>query len=251
MNGFKAPKIEYFTVSPILIVLGVAVLGVLVEAFVPRGPAATPCRSCSRSSGSSPRFVTAVMVFLDLQPGSDTPKRGKVVAMGALAVDGPALFCWLLVLVLAVLSVLLFAERHLEGGVTSFAGQAAALPGHRGRARGVDQGPRAHRGLPADDVRGLGHADVPGVQRPAHHVRRARGALAAAVPALRAGPSPSPAQPGSGDEVLPARCVQLRLLRLRHRARLRLRRLDGLRADRRGRRQPGAAAAPSCSAASR
>src|SRR5207342_426684 len=57
------------------------------------------------------------------------PKRGKVTAMGALAVDGPALFCWMLVLVLALLSVLLFAERHLEGGVTSFAGQAAALPG--------------------------------------------------------------------------------------------------------------------------
>ena len=30
---------------------------------------------------------------------------------------------------LAILSVLLFAERHLEGGVLSFAGQAAALPG--------------------------------------------------------------------------------------------------------------------------
>ena len=38
VNGFEAPTIEYFTVSPILIVLGVAVLGVLVEAFVPRAP---------------------------------------------------------------------------------------------------------------------------------------------------------------------------------------------------------------------
>ena len=51
------------------------------------------------------------------------------MAEGALAVDGPAVFCWLLILVLAVLSVLLFAERDLEGGVLSFAGQAAALPG--------------------------------------------------------------------------------------------------------------------------
>ncbi len=32
-------------------------------------------------------------------------------------------------LVLSLLSVLLFAERQLEGGVTAFAGQAAALPG--------------------------------------------------------------------------------------------------------------------------
>ena len=36
MTKFEAPTIEYFTVSPILIVLGVAVLGVLIEAFAPR-----------------------------------------------------------------------------------------------------------------------------------------------------------------------------------------------------------------------
>ena len=35
MNGFDAPKIEYFTVSPILIVLGVVVV-VLGLRFVPR-----------------------------------------------------------------------------------------------------------------------------------------------------------------------------------------------------------------------
>ena len=158
--------------------------------------------------------------------------------MGALAVDGPALFCWLLVLVLSVLSVLLFAERHLEGGVTLLRRSGRGAPRHRGGARGLDQGPRAHRGLPADDVRGRRHADVPGGQRPADHVRGARGPLAAALPALWPGPSAPAAQPGSGDEVLPARCVQLRLLRLRHRAGLRVRRVDGLRRDRPGRRQP-------------
>ena len=36
MTGFEAPHIEYLTVSPILIVLGVAVIGVLIEAFAPR-----------------------------------------------------------------------------------------------------------------------------------------------------------------------------------------------------------------------
>ena len=74
-------------------------------------------------------FVMAAIIFERLDPGAADPKVGKVVAEGALAVDGPAVFCWLLVLVLAVLSVLLFAERDLEGGVLSFAGQAAALPG--------------------------------------------------------------------------------------------------------------------------
>ncbi len=128
MNEFVAPKIEYFTVSPILIVLGVAVIGVLIEAFAPRGRRYL-IQVVLALLGLAAAFVTTAIVFGRLNPGSDEPKGGKVVAMGALAVDGPALFCWLLVLVLAVLSVLLFAERHLEGGVTSFAGQAAALPG--------------------------------------------------------------------------------------------------------------------------
>ena len=153
MNGFDAPKIEYFTVSPILIVLGVAVLGVLVEAFVPRGRRYF-VQVVLSLLGLVAAIVTAVMVFVDLNPGSNSPKSGKVVAVGALAVDGPALFCWLLVLGPRFLSVLLFAERHLEGGVTSFAGSGRGAARHRGRARGVDQGARAHRGLPADDVRG-------------------------------------------------------------------------------------------------
>jgi NADH-quinone oxidoreductase subunit N len=128
VNDFVAPKIEYFTVSPILIVLGVAVVGVLIEALAPRARRYLLQMTLSLI-GLAAAIVTTVMVFARLNPRSDEPKGGKVVAMGALAVDGPALFCWLLILVLAVLSVLLFGERRLEGGVTSFAGQAAALPG--------------------------------------------------------------------------------------------------------------------------
>ncbi len=128
MTGFEAPKIEYFTLSPILIVLGVAVLGVLIEALAPRGRRYL-VQVVLALAGLVAAFVTATVVFVRLDPSSATPKLGKVTAMGALAVDGPALFCWLLVLILGALSVLLFAERQLEGGVTSFAGQAAALPG--------------------------------------------------------------------------------------------------------------------------
>jgi NADH-quinone oxidoreductase subunit N len=128
MNGFDAPKIEYFTVSPILIVLGVAVLGVLIEAFLPRGRRYL-LQVLVALAGLVAAIVTTVIVFTRLNPGSDEPKVGKVVAEGALAADGPALFCWLLVLALSVLAVLLFAERRLESGVLSFAGQAAALPG--------------------------------------------------------------------------------------------------------------------------
>ncbi|MCW2809002.1 MAG: nuoN [Marmoricola sp.] len=139
MNGFQAPKIEYFTVSPILIVLGVAVLGVLIEAFVPRARRYV-VQVVLAMAGLIAAIVTSVMVFSRLNPGSDSPKGGSIVAEGALAVDGPALFCWLLLLVLALLAVMLFAERRLEGGVTSFAGQAAALPGTEAERQASTQG---------------------------------------------------------------------------------------------------------------
>ena len=57
--------------------------------------------------------------------------------------DGPTVFIWGALLVLSVISVLLFAERHLDGGVTAFAGQAAALPGteaeRQASTRGLEQ----------------------------------------------------------------------------------------------------------------
>ena len=61
---------------------------------------------------------------------------------GTLAVDGPSVFIWGLVLLFALGGVLLFAERRLEGGVSAFAGQAAALPGteaeREASTRGLD-----------------------------------------------------------------------------------------------------------------
>ncbi len=128
MTAFKAPSIDYFSISPVLIALGVAVVGVLVEAFLPRTRRYVVQVGLS-VVGLVAAFVMTIVIFDRLHPGAHNPKSGSVEAMGALAVDGPALFCWLLVLVLALLSVLLFAERTLEGGVTAFAGQAAALPG--------------------------------------------------------------------------------------------------------------------------
>ena len=95
MNGFDAPKIEYFTVSPILIVLAFAVLGVLVEAFAPRGRRYL-AQVVLSLVGLVAATVTTVMVFARLNPTADEPKNGKVVAMGALVADGPARF-WRLV----------------------------------------------------------------------------------------------------------------------------------------------------------
>jgi NADH-quinone oxidoreductase subunit N len=128
MTHFTAPHIEYSQLAPVLIVLGVATLGVLVEAFVPRERRYL-AQVTLAVLGSVAALVDTFWVFGKLNPWHGTAQPGHVIAEGALAVDGPTLVCWILVLGFAVMGVLLFAERRLEGGVTAFAGQASALPG--------------------------------------------------------------------------------------------------------------------------
>ena len=125
---FQKPSIEYSLLSPMLIIFGVAIVGVLVEAFAPRERRYL-LQSVLAVLGIVGALVATVIVGLNLEPRAGGLGQGSVSAMGAIAVDGPAIFIWGTLLVLSLISVLLFAERQLEGGVLSFAGQAAALPG--------------------------------------------------------------------------------------------------------------------------
>jgi NADH-quinone oxidoreductase subunit N len=125
---FTAPHLEYSQLAPVLIILAVATIGVLVEAAVPRAQRYL-VQTVLAIVGMLVALGDTFWVFGKLHPWSGTAHLGHVVAQGSLSVDGPAVFCWILVLVFSLLSVLLFAERRLEGGVTAFAGQASALPG--------------------------------------------------------------------------------------------------------------------------
>ncbi len=141
---FSKPTIEYAQLWPILVVFGVACLGVVVEAFVPRER-----RYLTQAGLAVAGLVVALggSVYVgtdlkELKTAGDVVARGKLAAEGTLAVDGPSLFIWGLVLVFAIGGVLLFAERRLEAGVSAFAGQAAALPGteaeREASTRGLD-----------------------------------------------------------------------------------------------------------------
>jgi NADH-quinone oxidoreductase subunit N len=137
-----APSIGYTNLSPMLIVFGVAVLGVMVEAFVAR-ERRYAVQTLLAVAGLVAALVATVMVAADLPEVGDGLGRGVVEAEGTVAVDGPTVFIWGLLLILSLLGVLTFAERRLEAGVTAFAGQASALPGteaeREASTRGLEQ----------------------------------------------------------------------------------------------------------------
>ncbi|MEV6773394.1 NADH-quinone oxidoreductase subunit NuoN [Nocardia sp. NPDC051030] len=130
-----APSIEYRDLAPMLIVFGVAVAGVLVEAFAPR----------------SSRYVIQLILGLGgmgVALGAVIGLRGtnETAVVGAVAVDGVTLFLQGTILVVSMLGLLFIAERradrmpvHREGpgtwsltasrGVDAFAPQAASMPG--------------------------------------------------------------------------------------------------------------------------
>lgn len=139
------PTIDWAELSPLAVVLGAALLGVLIEAFVPRARRGS-LQVVLTVVGFLGALVATVLVGLDLPEHADGAARGILAGAGTLAIDGPAVFLWGLLLVVGVLGALLFAETRLEAGVPAFAGQAAAMPGSEGEREA------AHRGLAHTEV---------------------------------------------------------------------------------------------------
>ncbi len=105
-----------------------ACLGVIVEAFVPRERRYL-VQTVLAGAGLIAALVGTILIARNLEVLGDGAARGLIDVEGTLAIDGPTVFLWGIILVFALGGVLLFAERRLEGGVSAFAGQAAALPG--------------------------------------------------------------------------------------------------------------------------
>jgi NADH-quinone oxidoreductase subunit N len=136
----QAPTIEYTQLAPVLIVIGAAVLGILVEAFVPRRGRyhAQLFLSCVALAAGFAAVVALAM------SGYATTEAG-IAAEGALAVDGPALFLQGVILLVGLVAAFTFAERRLDpvahgNRVDSFAAQAASVPGSEGEKAAVKAG---------------------------------------------------------------------------------------------------------------
>lgn len=128
------PSIEYHLLSPMLIVFGVAVVGVLVEAFAPYR-----YRYRAQLLLTFAGLITALVAVLLLSGTHAT------AAVDAVAVDGVALFLQGTLLLVSILAVAFLAERvpaprsgpgtwhraaaTAERGMNAFTPQASAIPG--------------------------------------------------------------------------------------------------------------------------
>jgi NADH-quinone oxidoreductase subunit N len=117
-DSIQTPSISYSGLLPVLIVLGAATVGVLVEAFVPE-----PSR-WGAQTGVALVGLVAALVSVVVVAGTN-----ELTADSAIAIDGPALFLQGTLLVLGLMSTLLLAERSVDVGGGAFVAQAAVVAG--------------------------------------------------------------------------------------------------------------------------
>ncbi|MBO4205728.1 NADH-quinone oxidoreductase subunit NuoN [Micromonospora echinofusca] len=127
MTELKLPSIDYAALAPILIMLGAALVGVLIEAFVPRR------LRHAVQLGAALLAVLAALYFV-----VDNAGERQITIGGAIAVDGPTLFLQGAILVLAAMALLLIGERSIERG-GAFVAQAAVVAGSEDDRRQAEE----------------------------------------------------------------------------------------------------------------
>ena len=120
-TDISAPSIAYAAVLPILLVLGAACVGVVVEAFVP---------------AARRRLVQLVVEVGGLLAALVAVARlagdpGRLVVERTIAVDGPTLFIQGTLCVLGILAGLLLSEDSLDSSGGDIVSRASARPGSR------------------------------------------------------------------------------------------------------------------------
>jgi len=126
---FTAPSISYSALAPVLVVTIAAVVGVLVDAFVPRD-----------QRWNTQLAVTLVGLVGSFVAVCTLAHTRQITAAGAIAVDGPTLFLQGTIAVIALASVLLIADRSPEVGGGALVAEAATTPGSPEERAGVAAG---------------------------------------------------------------------------------------------------------------
>jgi NADH-quinone oxidoreductase subunit N len=124
VQRLQAPAVDYGAIAPLLVVLAMACISVLVEAFVRRSA------RWAVQVGLSLLTLAAAGAALGMHVYAfSRGETGDVVTLsGTVVVDGPTLFLWGTLLALSVGAVLLIADRTVEPG-GAFTADAAVRPG--------------------------------------------------------------------------------------------------------------------------
>lgn len=145
--SMPTPKVEYFLLSPMLIVFGAAVVGILIEAFLPRR-ARYGAQLLVAVGGLIAAFVAVILV------AKRVPASGDTAVLRALAIDRPTLVLQGTMLLVAVMAIIFIAERRSGENVAtgpgaatagsvaldSFTPQAAAVPDSPGERQAIRAG---------------------------------------------------------------------------------------------------------------
>ena len=121
---FTAPVLSYSLLSPMLILLGGALIGVLVEAFVSK--ALRPAVQLTLTLGT---LILALMQLWRIRG-----QQSLTAAVGSIVFDGPAFLLQASILIIAIISVFLIADTE------HFAALPAALPGSEEERQAVKSG---------------------------------------------------------------------------------------------------------------
>ncbi|WP_068264219.1 NADH-quinone oxidoreductase subunit NuoN [Janibacter limosus] len=128
--AFEAVEISYWALSPMIVLLVGAFVGVLVEAFVPRGT--RHLAQVVVAAGSIVLSLAALVFMTETETG--------ITVGGTIAVDGPTRFMQGTLLVLGLLGLLVMADRLGGDTADAFTPMGAASPGSNLEAQAARKG---------------------------------------------------------------------------------------------------------------
>ena len=123
MNPFEPPVVQWGALAPVLIVFGAAVLGVLLEAFLPQRTR-RGVQTVLAIGAIGAALVTVGWRWTVVQAEGASNLVG-----GAVIEDLPALATQGIILICALVGILVIADK--AGGEEAFAASAASVPGSR------------------------------------------------------------------------------------------------------------------------
>ncbi|MBO1752416.1 NADH-quinone oxidoreductase subunit NuoN [Actinotalea sp. BY-33] len=134
--AFVAPEIAWAQLTPVLLVLGAGVIGVLVEAFAPQR-VRRPVQLALSLAATAAAIVAVAALWSGVRETG-----GTVVLDGSIILDGPALVLQGMLALLGLVAFLVIADRT-ESGEDAFAPSASAVPGSDyeevARRKGLEQ----------------------------------------------------------------------------------------------------------------